>query len=249
MLPAAALPVSAATADDSDKWQFNADIYLWMAGMDVTTQGGGEIDLSFGDILEDLEMTFMGGFGARKGKLSLLADVIYLDIAQKDGGTKTLPGGGIGVTFATDVEMKAWITTFEAGYNVVNTEKALLDIVGGARYLSVDVDTTMTRTIDGGPGVIPPAEKYFSASNDAWDGIVGVKGRVNLSEHWYLPYYADIGTGGSDLTWQILGGVGYQFKWGDVLAAYRHLDYDLPSDDLVSDLTVSGPALGVNFRF
>ena len=78
---------------------------------------------------------------------------------------------------------------------------------------------------------------------------MGVRGRVNLDDHWYLPYYADIGTGDSDSTWQALAGVGYTFKWGDVLLAYRYLDYNFKSDFLLKDATMKGPALGARFRF
>jgi hypothetical protein len=42
-----------------------------------------------------------------------------------------------------------------------------------------------------------------------------------LNEHWYLPYYADIGTGDSDLTWQLFGGIGYMFNWGDIKLGYE----------------------------
>ena len=73
--------------------------------------------------------------------------------------------------------------------------------------------------------------------------------QINLDKNWYLPYYADVGTGGSQSTWQALAGVGYQFKWGDVLLAYRYLDYNFDSDFLLDDINMSGPALGARFRF
>jgi hypothetical protein len=60
-------------------------------------------------------------------------------------------------------------------------------------------------------------------SGSVWDGIVGARGHVNLTEKWYLPFYADIGTGQSKLTWQALGGIGYRFKWFDFTVAYRYL--------------------------
>ena len=88
-----------------------------------------------------------------------------------------------------------------------------------------------------------------SESESLLDGIVGVRGAIKLSEHWYLPYYADIGTGQSDLTWQLLGGVGYRFGWGDIKLVYRHLAYEMDGDKHLEDLTVSGPLLGVGFRF
>ena len=36
-----------------------------------------------------------------------------------------------------------------------------------------------------------------------------------------MPYYVDVGTGQSQLTWQVNAGLGYQFDWGSVLATWR----------------------------
>ena len=55
-----------------------------------------------------------------------------------------------------------------------------------------------------------------------WD-----KGRVRLGEgRWYTPYYADVGPGSSNWTWQALLGVGYAFDWGDINLSIRSLSYD-----------------------
>ena len=66
---------------------------------------------------------------------------------------------------------------------------------------------------------------------------------------WYSPYYLDIGTGSSNLTWQGLFGIAYAFKWGDVVFAYRNLYYDQSNDELLQNFRFSGPALGATFRF
>ena len=59
------------------------------------------------------------------------------------------------------------------------------------------------------------------------DAIVGLRGRRNIGgEQWFVTYYADVGAGDSDLTWQANVGAGYAFGWGDVVLAYRYLDYD-----------------------
>jgi hypothetical protein len=34
-----------------------------------------------------------------------------------------------------------------------------------------------------------------------------------------------------------------------VFGTYRYLDYDMQNDSLLSDLDLSGPAIGVAFRF
>jgi hypothetical protein len=49
---------------------------------------------------------------------------------------------------------------------------------------------------------------------DLWDGIIGVKGRFLLGgSNWSIPYYLDVGTGSSSLTWQGMLGVAYTYKW------------------------------------
>jgi hypothetical protein len=79
--------------------------------------------------------------------------------------------------------------------------------------------------------------------------VVGVKGRANLSGDWFLPFYLDVGTGDSDLTWQALAGVGYRFDWGDVSLTYRYLKWDLGSSSPIDDISFGGPQLTATFRF
>jgi hypothetical protein len=83
------------------------------------------------------------------------------------------------------------------------------------------------------------------------DAIVGCKGRLGFgdSDSWFVPYYFDVGTGESDLTWQAMAGLGYTFDWGDVLVALRYLEYDLQSDSTIEAVTFNGPAIAVSFRW
>ena len=67
--------------------------------------------------------------------------------------------------------------------------------------------------------------------------------------NWSIPYYLDVGTGSSNLTWQAVLGITYSLRWGDVELAYRHPSYDQSSDKLVQDMRFSGPALGLSFHF
>lgn len=60
----------------------------------------------------------------------------------------------------------------------------------------------------------------------------------------------DAGAGGSKLTWQAIGSVGYDLSQCCSLdAAYRHLDIDYDRDALVNDSHLSGFALGIGIRF
>jgi hypothetical protein len=64
-----------------------------------------------------------------------------------------------------------------------------------------------------------------------------------------VPYYLDIGTGSSELTLEGVVGLAYGFNWFDIVAAYRHLYYDMDDDGLLQDMRFSGPAVGLTFRF
>ena len=57
------------------------------------------------------------------------------------------------------------------------------------------------------------------------------------------------GTGESDLTWQGIAGIGYAFNWGEIIAAWKYLDYNFKSGQKIEGLNLSGPALGVAFRW
>jgi hypothetical protein len=83
-----------------------------------------------------------------------------------------------------------------------------------------------------------------------WDAILGVKGRLFFGDRreWFAQYYLDAGTGQSQYTWQAIGGVGYRFGWGEVLAAWRYIDYQFFSSN-GAKLTMNGPAVGVQFHW
>ena len=130
-------PVGAADSKSADEWQFEADIYLWGASIDAKPVGGDNIHISFSDIIDDLDMAFMGGFGARKGKWSLYSDFIYLDIDDDQTGSARLIRRSIPTKFK--VELEAWIVTLGAGYEVLKTDSVNMDLVAGARYLWLDI--------------------------------------------------------------------------------------------------------------
>jgi hypothetical protein len=65
---------------------------------------------------------------------------------------------------------------------------------------------------------------------------------------WFVPYYLDVGTGESRLTWQILGGIGYAFNWGDVTATWRYLDYNNKAGKPIQDLNMNGPQIAFVFH-
>lgn len=229
-------PVSAADSKGADEWQFEGNVYLWGAAIDATPDGGETIHLSFSDLIDNLDMAFMGGLGARKGKWSLLADVIYLNASVDQKGSARLVGQDIRTK--VNVEMENWIITLAGGYRVVENDDFTLDLLAGGRYLWIELPLEFD---------LGPINRKVTPSGDVWDGIVGARGEVELSDKWYLSYYADVGTGQSDLTKQALLGLNYRFDKVVASVGYRYLDFDLKDD--LDDLTIKGPYAGVRFRF
>jgi hypothetical protein len=251
VLGAAALAIgplhAAADTPPADGWQYAASVYFFAPDIKGSTAAGSDVDVSFDTLIDNLNMAFMGAFEVRKSKWSALADVMYLNVGANDGGEvplTTSSGASLGLKVDAGVKVRGWVLTFLGGYNVYDTPQASVDLIAGARYLELKLDFDLG--LQGRP-LQDPIE--LAALGAVWDGVVGVRGQAKLEGNWYLPFYLDVGTGESDLTWQALGGVGYRFDWGDLNLVYRHMEWDLASDSAIDDISFSGPQLTATFRF
>lgn len=237
----------AAAAQETDKWRNELTLYLWLPGIDgnlkYTLPGdGSDLAIDPSSILDSLNMTFMGTFETRYNKWSFATDVIYLDLSNdKDISTSV---GRVPVDVRADLSLEGWMLSGIVGYDVVQTDRVRLAAIGGVRYFTLDTDTHLSLS---GPGPLDP-QTYLSESTSLLDAIVGVRGSIMLSAHWFLPYYADIGAGDSELTYQLYSGIGYMFSWGDVRLGYRYLKYD-QDDKFLEDFEFYGFLMGVGFRF
>jgi len=237
---ATAAPAFAADTGSGSDWEYIADIYLWGTNQTLETTGGQEVHLPFYQILNDLNFAFLAEFGARNDKWSMMMDVVYLSITQKNNlRDATLPDG-TAVTVNDKLDMKSWIVTPTVGYALHNADDARIEVIGGLRYFWVDlaiaIDVNDTEVFN------------RSASEGFLDGIIGMRSSINLSQTWYLPMYFDVGLGQSDSTWQASAGVGYHFSRFDAVLTYRYLKYNF-DHDVASNLVVKGPQLGAVFTF
>lgn len=238
-----------ATPSPSD-WQFGIMLYGWLPSVsgDVnfalpTGAVADSLSVSGDDLLDHLNMTFMATFEARRGDWSAFTDVIYLDVGGDDSKAITLPTGVTRTLLYADMDLKGWVWTLGAAYTPWRSQASHLDLFVGARLLSLDIDLDVA---GGGPFGI---SRNPSESVDLWDGIVGAKGRMALNDRWFAQYYADVGTGGTELSWQVAGGLGYAFDWGDVTLMYRYMQYDQDKNEPLQDLSFGGGMLGASFRF
>ena len=235
------------SAESQDQWQYTGAIYLWGADVGGRTINGSEVEVGFSDLVDNLEMAFMGAFAARKNDWSVLADLIYLDLNASKSADLSIPVGPIQipVTSGTNLDLKSLVLHFAGGYELHSESNFRVDLIGGVRYLDLDMDLFLELESLG-----PGQSRTVSESVTAWDGIIGLKGRSAIGEQWYFPYYLDIGAGQSDFTWQASAGAGFQAgnSW-DVTLLYRHLEWDLDSTRIIDDVNFSGPVLGFVFRW
>ena len=63
-----------------------------------------------------------------------------------------------------------------------------------------------------------------------------------------MPFYFDVGTGASNVTWQAFAGIGYQTKRMGVSVGYRYLSFENGSK-AITHLALGGPIIMANFRF
>lgn len=249
----------AVSANDDDSWQYGLSIYGWFPDISGTTAfplaPGEDFTVSISDILDNLQFTFQGSFDARKGKWGMFADVIYLDLGKSGQNLREGTIGGseipVDVTAKVGFDMKSLITTAAGFYRIVDEPDKSFDFVFGLRY--ADISQKLNWNFSGNIGDLPIEGPVGDAKVSAsyWDGIVGMRGRFGFGQggNWFLPCYADFGTGDSDLTWSAAAGIGYRFNWGEIAGAWRYMDYDLPSGKPMGDMDFSGPAIGAVFRW
>ena len=267
-LVAISLPAYAGEPAPADKWTFAVRPYLWAPGVsgtlkyDIPPKGDGAANVDFGSyVLENLNLTLMLTAEARKGDWSVLTDVVYLDVESGDTNVKSVsftgPGGRIEVSAGANLDTNATLSgvlwELAAGYTVARVGNSSLDVLAGFRLLSIKAEAdwllsgSITDNVSGGTFA---GSGGASQSETLWDGIVGVRGRVALGDsRWGIPYYLDVGTGSSALTWQGVAGIDYRFNWGDLQLMYRYTYYDMKENELLQNVSFGGPAIGVNFRF
>lgn len=231
----------AQVTDQDDQWNFGVGLYGWLPKISGSTASGSDVDVNQGELIDALQMTLQGILSITKGKWSFALDIVYLSVGDDQSGVLNVPTGNVNTN--TNVDLQTWIVTPTIGYQLLEDEKGKLNFIVGARYLSLDLDVNINIATS------PPRTPRVSDSGGIWDGIIGLHGEVTLNEQWYLPFYLDIGTGESDLTWQAALSVGYRFNSFDVVAGYRYLNWDLSDNPALDDLTVNGPYAGLKFFF
>jgi len=227
--------------DESENWSFTAAPYLLLPAMkgDVAIKGlPVDVNVSPGDIFDNLDFGMMLYLEATKEKWTVSFDFLYMDLG-KDGTTPL-------TSRDASVDIKQIAATFNGLYRINNWFETGI----GGRINSVKNGVKIAAADYILPG------RDFSMTETWFDPLIVTRVMTEINEKWRLGVLADIGGFGigSDLAWQINPFVGYRFsELFEIAVAYRWLgmDYDAGSgsDYFLYDLTISGAELGLLFHF
>ena len=230
----------------SDEWRFEVTPYLWGVGIKGTVNLNNDLaksaDMSTSNVLGDLKSGAMIAAEAHKGKWGIMGDLVSATL--QNSGSVPVEGGL--ATVADKVTVQQTILTGAFTYTLANTKDAYVDALLGVR--AIDVTATLNGNLDG-----TPDQKSISKKTSTVDPIIGAKGRYRIADStWYIPFYGDIGSGGgtTDLTWQVMAGIGKTFnKMVDASLTYRALYYDMKDGGVLQKTTMLGPQVAVTFKF
>jgi hypothetical protein len=250
------------------RWEFDIIPYFWMAGLsgDATVKGVPvHVSETFSDIWSNLDFGGQLHLEARKNRWGIFLDTTYLSLSSDGDATRVRsgPGGRLELTtqIDVDVDITEWLVEFGGTFNAARWplgtggSALALDILGGGRYwyVNTDVDVDVNQTL-GDFG------RYLSGSvsvTKQWiDPFVGVRLLFNLPKNFMVALRGDVGGFGvgSDISWNLVGMVGYSISrvvslWAGYRALYVDMESGSGTDEFKLDAWMYGPAVSMAFRF
>ena len=230
-------PAAASTAEE---WKFSVTPYFWAAGLSGKSSQFGlpavDIDASFNDVFDNLDVGAMLIGEARRGRYSLFGDLMYTKISP-DSAT---PRGVLAQK--ADLKVSTFAGLIGAGYSVFENASSRLDVVAGVRVWSVDTDLSLKG------GVLDGRKR---SDGDTWvDGLVGVRGNYAFTSRVYATGWGLVGAGGADVDWDVGAGIGYRINERfSATVGYRAVGVDYKKDGFEFDVVQKGPMAGVTIIF
>ncbi len=231
-VPTASAQWSQNYEDNPDQWRSQLSGYLWALSMDGTATVMGndiDLDLSFSDLLDDLDFAFSVRFESHKGNMGYFLDGMAIQLKPESTG----PGGG---TISQDV--KSFIGEVGGIYHF----NPKVEGIYGVRYQAMDVEVDLP---------LPPPAGMTVAENVDWaDIFVGLRYTPVRTDKWNVFLRGDVGEGDSDTTWNGAIGASYHInnRWS-VGGAYRILINDFEQDGFKWDVDYEGVAFILGYTF
>ena len=223
-------------------WSFEFEPYMLIASMSGDTIIGRsptvEIDMDFGDILENLDIGAMAHFEAHnQNGWGLWLDYGFMDLSSDITG----PVGGV-----TDMRMRQGILEAFAMYTQPLGD-GNIDYLAGIRWWDNDIDVSHN---------LLPLD--IEVEEDWVDPVVGARWSTALNDDWKFMMLGTVGGFGVGSDISVSGNIGVKYVISDLLdldLQYKALWADYESGTkgqkgyFAYDVTTYGPIIGLNFKF
>jgi hypothetical protein len=211
-------------------WTVTLAPYVWAAGLKGDIGVGGRVasvDMSFGDVVSNLQFAFMGVGEIRNGRFAVFTDLTFGQLAN-----------------SVRAESQTLMWTAGVEYRFVDAPGGHLDAFAGFRVYGLD----NSLAFQGGP-----LNGVNISDNQAWiDPMIGLIGRVDLTDRVFVTAWGMIGGFGvsSDLVWDVMAGLGYEFNQHiSAVAGYRASGVNYSNGGFLYDVVQQGPFTGIIFKF
>jgi len=207
--------------------------YLWAMGIDGELKvDGQEVNASydFSDIWDDMNIGGSVLVDLNKGDWVNYLQVDYLSISQDDVNNR--------LGAKVDLEFDSTLAAAATGWRFAMGERHSIDVMAGVRYLGADAELKLKR-----------AGRSVHGNDNVYDGMVVLRPKFALSKYWSFTGVASVGTGDSDLSWELSPQFVYDCCGWDFRFGYRTVNYEFENGNNEADLDISGPMVGVGFTF
>ena len=236
------IPVCGQTQDD-DEWQFTVAPYLVFTGMSGTIGARGfetDVNASVSDVFSNLQMGFNGYFEARKGNWAFGTDVVYAALGGSTDYVNVDPSEALFTFLGMRRLAPGFDLTFGARVNAIRNKIEFKENLG------------------------PPLGGSTIEATKQWvDPLIGFHWSVPLGKRLHFTLPANIGGFGisSKIALDVYPNIQFQVgKRAWIAGGWRitYINYEsgyedgmpvLGSDAFRFDMTTTGPAIGMAFRF
>ncbi|WP_442499348.1 hypothetical protein [Methylobacter sp. sgz302048] len=251
---AAAFSLHGAEANEEgavkNPWAFNLTLYGWLPGVDGDFSAGRfskSVDTSFIDIAEELSnfpLAFMGRLEAHYERLGLYVDGNYMGLDFEPGFDQGISKGlssqlGI-MEYGVMYRLFGAPAAEQVGHWAKKTRSNMLEVYLGGRTIWLDNQVEFR-----GIGNASSSESLSSP-------LIGGRFTVEFSPEWFVLVDGNGGGFGMDdvdFAGSVMGMVGYRTTLFGVSASleagYRALRLDLKKRLIETNVTMSGPFIGL----
>ena len=249
-------------APASAPWELSVTPYLWALSINGDVGVGpteADVDASFSDILDDLNVAAMLELELRKGRFGLLSDTIYSKL-EDDGATGE---DRLRIKATANLLIQGLAGTYRLGtWQLADFARAgrlavTVDPYAGIRYTYLNMELTGSLDL---PDLGVDARRTTEGDEHWVDPIIGLRTAWSLGKRVSLILAGDVGGTSTDSQYsaQGVGLIGYRFGLfgqdnANLVGGYRALHQKYKDGDGRSgfdwDVTLHGPIAGLTIAF